>query len=190
MVAVTVALVALKPRDDDERTIHPDDPHDVAQDILAAPLHERFLEPLREAVIDGGGEVLPIEAIVAAGHQELLGPDQSDRVEELRPNSVVARLAARQRQQRDARASPPAQLRQHAAVLVVGVRGRVHRARGRLQFQELLPGAGRALVGGQRIGRAHEWGRGECGSDDCEAPSNETMHEFLFRYVVTVRPWR
>ena len=44
----------------------------------------------------------------------------------------------------DARALAAAQLRQQAAVLVVRMRRRVHRARRRLQLEQLLPGAGRA----------------------------------------------
>ena len=112
---------------------------------------ERLLEPLREAVVDRRREVLTIEAVVAPRHQQLLGADQADGVEQLRADRVVARLAAIQRQQRDARAAAAAQLRQHPAMLVVWMRGGVHRARRRLQLEQPLPRAGRALVLRQRL---------------------------------------
>src|SRR5262249_42960588 len=47
VVAMAVALVALKPRDDHNRPLGADDADDVAQDIFAAPLAQRLLEPLR-----------------------------------------------------------------------------------------------------------------------------------------------
>src|SRR5262249_50228194 len=110
MIAVAVALVALEAGDEHERTIDADDPDDVAQHVLAAPFRERFFEPLREPVVDGGGEILPIDAVVTIGEQQFFGPDQPDSVEQLRPDGVVAGLAAGERQERDPRAVAAAQL--------------------------------------------------------------------------------
>jgi hypothetical protein len=90
VVAVTVALVALEPRNQHERAIPADDAHDVAQHRLAPPLLERLVEAFREAVVDDRREVLPIQAVVAAGHLQFLGANQSDRVEELGSDRVVA----------------------------------------------------------------------------------------------------
>ena len=139
MVAVAVALIALKARDQHQRPLEANDVDDVAKDVVPAPFVERFVEPLREAVVDDGREVLSIDAVVAVRDEQFLGPDQADGVEEFRADGVVPRFAAVQREQRHPGAEPAAQHRQHTAVLVVGVRGRVHRARGGLNLQQLLP---------------------------------------------------
>src|SRR5262249_48073229 len=75
MVAVAVALVPLEPRDEHQRPLHADDADDVAEDVLASPFHERLLEALRESVIDRGGEVLLIDAVVLVRGEQFLGPD-------------------------------------------------------------------------------------------------------------------
>src|SRR5690349_24497147 len=122
MIAVTIALVPLESRDDHERAFGANDTNDVAEDVLAAPLHQRFLEALGKAVIDRGGEVLRVDPVILVGAAELLGANEAERVEQLGADRVVARLAASQREQRDARAVAATQLRQHTAVLVVGMR--------------------------------------------------------------------
>src|SRR4030095_16179080 len=55
MVALPIALVALEPRQDDRRPVHPDDAHHVAQHRFAPPLRDGLLERLREPVVDDGG---------------------------------------------------------------------------------------------------------------------------------------
>ena len=151
MVAVAVASVALKPRDDDHRAIHPDDANDVAKDVLAPPLLERLVQALGEAIVRNAREVLVVHAVVAIGNEEFLGADEAERVEKLGANCVVAGLAARQGQQRHPGALATAQEREHPSLLVVWVSGRVHRARRRLQLPELLPGAGGALILGRSL---------------------------------------
>ena len=68
-------------------------------DVLAAPLLERFVEPLREAVVDHRREVLLVDAVVPVGQQQFLGADQAERIEQLRADRVVAAFAAVERQQ-------------------------------------------------------------------------------------------
>ena len=131
VVAVAVALVSLEPRDEHERPLGADDADDVAEDVFLAPLLQRLVETLGESVIDHRAEVLPIDAVVPVRDQQFLGPDQPEAIEQLGADRVVAGLAARQREQRDSRALAAAQHRQHAAMLVVGMRGGVHRAGGR-----------------------------------------------------------
>jgi hypothetical protein len=158
VVAVAVALVSLEPCNQHERAVAANDAHDVAQHRLAPPFLECLVEALGEAVVDDRCEVLPIQAVVAAGQQQLLGSNQSDRVEQLGSDRVVARLAAVQRQQRHARSLATAQLRQHAAVLVVWMRRRVHDAGGRLQLEESLPRPNDAAVLRQRLGCRMKYG--------------------------------
>ena len=135
VLAVAVPFVALEARDDDEGPGHPNHPHEVAQDGLPTPLVQRFLEPLRVAVVGGRGEILLVDAVVLIGQQQLLGPDETEAIEELGADGVVPALAAVQRHERDPNPVPPAQHRQDAAVLVVRVGCRVKGAGGRLQLE-------------------------------------------------------
>jgi hypothetical protein len=146
VIAVTVALISLEARDQHEGTLCANHPNDVAQNVLMAPLLERLIEPLGKPVVDHAREVLLVDAVVSIRNQELLRPNQADGIEQLRADGVVTGFASIQRQQRHARTLATAQHRQHTAVLVVGMRGRVHRARGRLKLQQLLPRAGCARV--------------------------------------------
>ena len=149
--------------------------------VLAAPLLERFVEALREPVVDHRREVLLVDAVVLVGGQQFVGADQPERVEQLRADRVVAALAAIERQQRHARAVAAAQLRQDAAVLVIRMRRDVHHAGRGLEFLDLLPCAGRAGVLGDRLRRQ----RGERGTDDEVAVSvRRRMADSLVRSAV------
>ena len=145
MIAVAVALVALEARqEDDGRLMRM--MRTTSRSTVSVPTCRSFLEPLREAVVDDGGEVLLVDAVVAIGDEQFLGANQAEPVEQLRTDGVVARLAAVERQQRQPRAVAAAQPREHAAMLVVGMRGGVHHAGGGAQLQELLPRLCRAVL--------------------------------------------
>ena len=146
MIAVPVAFVALEASDQHERPLDPDHAHDIAQHILTSPLVECFLEALREPVIDHGREVLLVDAVVLVGAEQFFGSYESQRIEEFGSDRIVSRLAAIQRQQRNPSAFSAAQHGEQAAMLVVGVRGRMHDARDRAQLQQLLPRACRAAI--------------------------------------------
>jgi len=90
--------------------------------------------------------VLLVDAVMPIGVEELFGANQSERVEQLRTDCIVARLAAIERQQRQPRAIPAAQLRQDTAVLIIRMRRDMHHARRGLQLQQLLPRLGRAIL--------------------------------------------
>ena len=96
---MTIPLVALEPRDDDERPIGTNHADHVAQHVLPAPLFKTLVEPLREPVVHHRAEVLPIDAVVTIRQQQFFSPDQAQRVEQLGTDGVVARLAAGQREQ-------------------------------------------------------------------------------------------
>ncbi len=161
---MAVARVALKTRDEHERPIHPDDPDDVAKDVLLAPFLECFVQAFGETVVGDGREVLIADAVICVRVEQLLGANQTQAVEQLRTDRVVARFAARQRQQRHADAVAPAEHRQHAAVFIVGMRRRVERARRRLQFHELLPETGGTFIYRERRRRGEK--RGDGGRQD------------------------
>ncbi len=143
---MAVALVALEPCNDHERALGTDHPDDVAEDVVDPPLLDGLVETFGEAVVDHRAEILAVDSVVAVGEQQFLGANQPQRIEQLRAEGIVARLAASERQQRDLRALTPTEHRQHAAVLVVRVRGRVQHAGRRAQLQQLLPGAGGPLI--------------------------------------------
>ena len=147
-----IALVALKARHDHQRPFDPDDADNVPQHVFPAPLVERLFEALRKTVVHDRGEVLAIDAVVPVGDGQFLGADQPEAVEELRPERVVSGLAAIEREQRDARAHATAGERQHAAVLVIGMRRGVHQARRGRQLLQPMPRARGAGVLGQRRG--------------------------------------
>jgi hypothetical protein len=178
VVAVAVALVALEARDQHHRPLGADHAHHVAQHVLLAPLLERLLEALGEAVVHDRREVLLVDAVVTVGVEQLLGADQAQAVEQLRADRVVAGLAAVQRQQRHARAPAAREQRQHPAVLVVRVRGGVHRAGRRLQLEQLLPGPRSPLVGRQLL---RGCARGERGREDRELESHD-LHCMPFEF--------
>ena len=146
VIAVAVAIGALESRQDDRRPLHADDADHVAKYRFPSPLADRFFERLGETVIDKGRKVLLVDSVVLAGDEEFFSPDQPERVEQLRPDGVVTRLAAVERQQRHARAVVAAQLRQHAAMLVIGMRGDVHHAHGGPELLHLRPRLGGAIL--------------------------------------------
>ena len=88
VVAVAVALVALETRDQDERALHADHADHVAKHVLAAPLVERLVQALGEAVVGDRREVLLVDAVIAVGDRQLLGADQPEAVEELRTEAL------------------------------------------------------------------------------------------------------
>ena len=144
-----------------QRPAGADDPHHVAHHVVRAPLLERLLEPLREAVVDHGGEVLLVHAVVAVRDPQFLGADQAEPVEQLRADGVVARLAAVERHQRQPRPVLARQPGDDAAVLVVRVRGGVHHAGRRARLQNLLPGTGRPAVLRNRLRRRRRHDQGQ-----------------------------
>ncbi len=106
------------------------DVHDVAQRLLAAPLRERLLHAEGVAELEGATEVL-LDRVVAVERQELAHPQHAERVEQLRPDRVLAALAAGDGEQRRAQPETARQPNQDPVVLVVGVRRHVEHARGR-----------------------------------------------------------
>ena len=67
MMPVSVAHRAVEPRDDDQGPVEPDDAHHLAQHRFAVPTAHRLVERLGIAIVDGRGEVLVVEAVVATG---------------------------------------------------------------------------------------------------------------------------
>jgi hypothetical protein len=175
MVAVAVSRVALKTRDQDERPVDANHTHDIAQDRFLSPFFERLVEAFREPVVRNRREVLRVDAVVAIGGNQFVGTDQAERVEQLRPDRVVARFATGQGEQRHAGTVTPAEHRQHTAMLVVWMGSGVHRARCRAQLQDSLPRTGRAVV--LRQCRARHGCRGKSQNERCAHDVTATLNE-------------
>ena len=150
VLAMSVPRAALPTGDDYERPESPDRAHHVAQQLFAIPLGQRLVQPLREPVVGDLGEVLLVEAVVLPGPREFVRPDQAEGVEQLGADRVVACLTTVDSEQPGSGATPTAQHRQHAALLVIGMRGGVEEAGRGLQLEDLLPRARRALIEHQR----------------------------------------
>jgi len=81
VIAVSVARASLEARDQHQRAVDAHDPNHLAQDVLLAPLLQRFVETFGEAVIDDAREVLVVDAVVAVGEEQLLSADEAEAIE-------------------------------------------------------------------------------------------------------------
>src|SRR5581483_7390501 len=91
------------------------------------------------------GPVL-VDAVIAAGGEEFFGSHEAQGIEVVRRHHVRAAFAAVEREQRDARALTARFVGEHAAVLVVGVRGEHDQTGPGMKFFETLPKSGRTAI--------------------------------------------
>jgi hypothetical protein len=157
VLPVAIPGRALPARHDDERARAANNAHHVAHDRLPIPQVERLVEPLRIAVIGGCREVEVVEPVVLACEQQFLGAQQSEGVEQLGADGVVARLASRDRQEDRPSADAAARGRQQRPLLVVRVGYGVQEARGGRELLEAVPRLDGAARGRWRrlLGRDH-----------------------------------
>ena len=137
-------------RDDDVGSQRADVPDEIAENLLVAPLLERFLLAERVAEVHGACEVL-LGAVEAMRGEQFFGAEDAQGVKELGADLVLAAVAAGGRHERHSRADVARVEGQRRIVLVVGVRGHVNdRANGRELSQGERQG-GRARQVGQRL---------------------------------------
>jgi hypothetical protein len=99
--------------------------YEIAQDLLTPPLLEGLFLAERVTEIDRAREVL-LSAVEAVRGEQLLGPQNTQRVEQLGADFVLPAVSARRRHERHARAHMPRIQRQHSVVLIVRMRRRQH----------------------------------------------------------------
>jgi hypothetical protein len=75
VLAMSVAGLTLKPGHHDERSILSDDANNLFKDLGPGPLAPGFGHALGITIVNGGGEVLPINAVVPIGCQQFFGAD-------------------------------------------------------------------------------------------------------------------
>ena len=175
MLAVPVVGGAAEHRDDDLGPEPPHDPHDVLEDGVLGPVLPGLVQRLGVPEIVGAGEILP-RAVEPPGGQQLLGPDQAERLPQLRADEVLSPLAAVDGQVRGLGPHAPDEYRQQLGVLVVRM-GPDHQHAPVVPQQAQLsvqgddaPGAGRLQLGVQGARQEREE-REEEGEDagECEA---------------------
>ncbi len=124
-----------------------DVPDEIADDLVAPPLLDRLLEAERVAEVDRAREVL-LRAVEPVNGEQLLGAQHAERLEDLRPDLVLAAVAARRGHEHRPHALAVAHHREKRVVLVVGMRGRFHERPDRAQLaqHEAERGFGRKLA--------------------------------------------
>src|SRR5512146_1283968 len=99
MVSVTVALVALKARDDHVGTKGANDAYHVAQgNIVTTPFLEAFLGALGEAEVGYASEAL-VDIVVTVGGEQFESTHHAKDVEEGAADLVLTAFAAIEREQ-------------------------------------------------------------------------------------------
>ncbi len=106
-----------------------DDAHDVPERLLATPLREGLLHAEREPELVGPPEVL-LGPVVAVDRHQLPGPKDTEGVEQLGPDRVLAALAAGHGEECGPDAQAAREPHENAVHLVVGVGGHVEDAAG------------------------------------------------------------
>ena len=118
MLAVAVLRRPAEDRDDDLGTEPPDDADHILEHGVLRPVLPGLLHGLGVAEVVGPGEVLP-GAIEPPRGEQLLGPDQTQRLAQLGSDQVLAPFAAVERQVRRLGAHPPHQDGEQLGILVV-----------------------------------------------------------------------
>ncbi len=121
MLAVPVDRRAAENRDDDLRPKPADHPDDVLEDRVAGPVAPRLVLGLGEPEVVCAGEELAGTIETPRGEQ-LFGPEEAERLAQLRSDEVLPSLAAVEREVRRLGAHPPDEEREQLGVLVVGMR--------------------------------------------------------------------
>ena len=129
LVMLAAALSRRVHAEHDVGANHSNEAHEIADDLVPAPLLERLLDAERIAEVDGAREVL-LGAVEAVKGGELLGPEHAKRLENFRTDFVLAAVAASRSRQRGAVALSTIQLHEQSVVLIVGMsRGHHQNAR-------------------------------------------------------------
>ena len=153
LVVLPPALPLEGEREDHVGPEGPHDADDVTERLLAPPLREGLLDAEREAELECPPEELldPVEPV--EGHQ-LAGPQDAERLEQLRPDRVLAALAPGDGEERGAQAEAAREAHEDAVHLVVGVGGHVEHTARDPHPPEGEGGAARAAVEVERLAGA------------------------------------
>src|SRR5215469_16388209 len=139
MLAVTIGGAAHKHRANYERAYSADDSYHLLQNAIVSPLTESLFESLREAIVCHCGEVLRVEAVVAACLKQFFTPHQTERIPVIRAHHVSAAFASIERQQVDTSTETPTLIGKSAAIFVIRVGDDHQHTSARMKFKQRLP---------------------------------------------------
>jgi hypothetical protein len=128
------------------RAQRPDQPHVVADDVLAAPFLDHFLGIERVAVIDRAREVL-LGAVDAVGREQFRRPQYADIAKQLGTDLVLPAFTAVVLHVDRSQAHAVREHREERVGLVVWMRGRLHEGAGHVQLPDREPERNVAAVG-------------------------------------------
>ncbi len=138
MLAVAVARSSGESQDDDIRTEAADDVNDIAKNFFPRPLPEGFFGVLGESEIDRAREKL-FTSVDAAGRQEFLRSNDSQRVALFGTDQVLSAFAACEGKIGGSNMAATREIRQKGRIFIVGMRSdHHHAARGGQAFQALM----------------------------------------------------
>ena len=142
---------------------------EVAENFLVAPLLERLFDAEGEAEVDGTREVL-IGTVKAVRGRQFLGAQHGQRLEQFRPDLVLAAFTVRRRHQRSPEALAVREVREHRVVLIVRVGGGHHEIAHRVELAQGKFKCRRAL----QLGHGHQLMlRGRMGGGEGDADDDE-----------------
>ena len=116
-------------------TSRPDEAHVVADNLVPAPLLQRFFDAERIAEVDRAGEVL-LGRIEAVHRLELFGSQHGECIVDLGADFILAAVAPSRRRENRAGTPPSIQVDVKRVVLVIRVRGRLHEYGGRVELAQ------------------------------------------------------
>ena len=144
MMAVAIGRHAAPARMDHERPKHSNHAHHVAQDLALVPAHGGFVAPLRNPKSNVRVKNCPPRR--AGGLAAIPRCGSPRRVEQFRPDDVLAALTAVERKIRNARMVAPSGSRQKRRIFIVGVGAGMQHARRGLEALQQLHETRRARV--------------------------------------------
>ena len=128
VVLPSAGPVRSKP-DDHVGSGHPDEAHEIIENLLPAPTLERLLDAERVAEIDRPREEL-LGAVEAVSREQFLRPERRQGIEELRADLVLTAVPSRRRRQHGPNTEAAAHHREQRIALVVRMRRRHHERAG------------------------------------------------------------
>ena len=154
MVSVPVPVGSGKARNQDIGTKSSNHAHHVAErDIMPAPLLKGFFRIFGIAEIRHPAEAL-LDSVVTVRCRQLQHAQHAQHVEQIAADLVLAAFAPSQSHQQCGDPVAARFQRQHAAIFIIGVRGRLHQSGRGLQTTQRLFQSSSTGVLRQRIDRA------------------------------------
>jgi hypothetical protein len=120
MLAVPISRGTTEHRHNHLRSVLPNNPHDIGQQLVARPQGERLLGALGKAVVEGPRKEL-IATIQLTSGQKLTGPHNAQTLPKLRPDQILPTVASGQRKIRRFSTPPSCECREETGVLIVRV---------------------------------------------------------------------